>query len=167
MKLPAGGRQLLTQREQGIDPPLVWVILSQDRARKPRNAPCLFVGPYDDPAAFDWSMLIGVPAHIVARGGWSEQVLTLIITIAAHAEPVVYHARAGADEWPWVDGQPYRADAADVLFGARNAGCWPPGWSDALNADYERRTRDYWRRRVVAVIGEEGRGDEYRRSGGS
>lgn len=164
MKFAVGGRQLLTQREQGIHPPRVWIICSADRARKPRNAPCLFIAPYDDPDKFDWSVLTGVPAHIVARGGWCDQVLKLITNIAAHAEPVTVHARADAEDWPWEKGQPYRAEASDVVFGARSAGCWPPGWSDALDADYERRKWAYWQRCFSAAIGEGGE-DEYRQSG--
>lgn len=169
MKFPVGGRQLLTQREQGIHPRRVWVICSADRARKPRNAPCLFIGPDDDPVKFDWSVLTGVAAHIVARGGWCDQVLSLITSIAVHAEPVLVHARADADDWPWVEGKPYHAEASDVVFGARNAGCWPLGWSDALDADYARRKWEYWQRCYLAVIGEGGEDEQLRpgsRSGG-
>lgn len=154
MKLPIGGRALLTQREQGMHPARVWLLHGSDHTRKPRNAPCLCIGPDDDPARFDWSVVAGVPVHVVAREGYNDFVLRTLIAVARHAEPVVLHCIAMDEDWPHVQGKPYQADAAEVFFGARRDARWPHGWTDDLNRDYERRKWIYFRALAATVIGE-------------
>jgi hypothetical protein len=146
-RLPPFGRELARRRDRGDHPPRVWVIVGDDWGRRPPDGPSLCVPASYQPKSYDWSVLAGLPVHLVRRGeasfGWVAG------EIAVHAAPVVAHWEAGLDEWPYAPGAHAQEDVADMAFALRRPvdgrWTWPVWWSDVLDGDYQRRRQRYLR----------------------
>jgi hypothetical protein len=149
IRLPAGGRELLHARERGEHPARVFVIFGEDWGRRPTHAPSVCIGAPWRPGETDWSVLAGVPAHVVLRGTGLAPALErlrtseLIAEIARAAAPVVVHFIAGEDWWPYEAGQAYQVDAAEWLHVERSRPELASLWNAAACADYEARVREY------------------------
>ena len=130
------------------------MIVGNDWGRRPHDAPSLCVEASYRPRSYDWSLLIGLPVHVVRRGGAGFEQVTG--EIAVHAAPVVVHWLAGPEDWPYRSGAPAQADIADMAFAARTVvderWTWPGWWSEALEVDYQRRRQRYLRALALDVI---------------
>jgi len=154
-RLPPFGRELARRRDRGDHPPRVWVIVGDDWGRRPHDGPSLCVPASYQPKSYEWSVLAGLPVHVVRRGEAAFE--RIAGEIAVHAAPVVVHWIAGVDEWPYFAGAPAQEDVSDMAFALRKPvdgrWTWPDWWSDALDADYQRRRQRYLRALVVDVLG--------------
>ena len=146
-RLPAFGRALARSRDRGDHPPRIWVIVGNDWGRRPHDAPSLCVAADTRPGIYDWSVLTGLPVHVVRRG--EARFAWVAGEIAVHAAPVIAHWVAGPDEWPYAPGAPAQEDVADMAFAWRRPvggqWTWPEWWNEALEVDYHRRRQRYLR----------------------
>lgn len=137
-RYPAFGRQLYHARARGQHPPRAWVIYGEHCfARRPAGAPSLCVDLDYRSHTLDWSILVGLPAHVVWRDG--ERIRELVAEVAYFAAPVTVHF-ISAGLWPYAPGQAVQMPAEDFLYCAAIDGSL---WSPALEADYLARTREW------------------------
>ncbi len=95
------------------------------------------------PHRFDWSLLAGVPVHVVLRSGAGNG-LRLAAEIASITAPVVLHSLTSANDWANPSGQPAQADLGEIMLAERaRLGSWPTYWSERSQADYIIRRERY------------------------
>ncbi len=149
-KLPAYGRQLKRQRDSGQHPDRVWVLCGDDWGRRPRNEVSLCVEAGYRVGTYDWSLVAGVPVHVVERG--DVDAVRLAAEIARFATSVTIHWRAGPDEVFCQAGRARQEDISDIAWCQRQQvdGVlrWPDWWSDTLESEYRAR-RKAWHRALV------------------
>ncbi len=145
--LPPLGRQLLFARKRGQHPARVWVLYGDDCwQRQPTDAPVLCVPGDYTPGRYNWSLLAGVPADIVWRGG--EWIHALAAEVAMFAAPVNVHYRLhGFDTVTLMGffGGGTQTEPVDAfLFLER----WRTGvasiWTDDAEADYRDRENAWY-----------------------
>lgn len=157
LKLPAYGRELLTARERGVHPRLIWVLYGdnwRDRPNKPPEIRSVCVDEGYAPATFDWSVLAGVRVVIDWRGG--DRICELVAEIAREAAPVhVRYDNGMLNEFVRYGGRE-EVDAATFLFAERHR--LRPLWTELTEQDYLARESAWYRAAVADIYDKESLG---------
>lgn len=152
-KLPAYGRDLKRARNAGQHPDRVWVLCGDDWNRRPQNEPSVCVEPDYRLDHYDWSIMAGLPVHVVERGDVST--VRLAAEIAIYAAPVVVHWRSIEDDVDAIAGRPLAQDIETIAFCHRKAvdGVidWPEWWPAMLRDSYKQR-REAWYSALLSEV---------------